>query len=87
MSIKEKMSKNDKFGYTQRLDILNFHHFVRFLSHFSTFTLMLNEEATINEKEEEVIAHLLAFELSCTFGDRMMFPSVKNEFLLKIQEV
>lgn len=87
MSIKEKMSKNDKFGYTQKLDILNFHHFTRFLSHFSTFTLMLNEEATVNEKEEEVIAHLLAYELSCTFGERIMFPSIKNEFLLKVQEV
>ena len=40
-----------------------------------------------NEKEEEIIAQLLAFELSWTFGDTMMFPSARNEFLTKIQEV
>ena len=48
---------------------------------------MLNEDSVTNEKEEEVIAQLLAYELSNIFGDRIMFPSVKTEFLSKIQEV
>lgn len=81
------MCKNDKFSDTQNLEICNFHNFIKLLSNFSTFTLMLNEDSVTNEKEEEVIAQLLAYELSNIFGDRIMFPSVKTEFLSKIQEV
>jgi hypothetical protein len=87
MSIKEKMEKIDKYSDTMQLKIFNFHNFTRFLYNFSTFSLMINEEAACNEKEEEVISQLLAYELSTTFADRIMFPSVKNDFLLKIQEV
>lgn len=87
MSIKEKMEKTDKYSDTLQLKIFNFHNFVRFLNNFSTFSLMINEEAVNNEKEEEVISQLLAYELSTTFADRIMFPSVKNDFLLKVQEV
>jgi len=87
MSIKDKMIKNDKYSETSQLKIFNFHHFVRLLSNFSTFSLLINEDATNNEKEEEVITQLLAYELSTTFADRMMFPSIKHDFLLKVQEV
>mmetsp|Transcript_14686 Transcript_14686/g.16969 ORF Transcript_14686/g.16969 Transcript_14686/m.16969 type:complete len:186 (+) Transcript_14686:1889-2446(+) len=64
MSIKEKLLKNDRFSESQKLKVFNFHHFVRLLSNLSTFTLMLDEEKNANEKEEETIAQLLAFELS-----------------------
>jgi hypothetical protein len=83
MSIKEKLD----FSITQNLKLDNFHNFAKFLYNFSTFTLMLNEDAAAKEKEEEVIAQMLAFELASTFGERIMFPSLKNEFMLKIQEV
>lgn len=87
MSIKEKMQKEEEFSNTQNLKIYNFHNFTKFLYNFSSFTLMMNDDATVGEKEEVVIAQMLAFELSCTFGDRIMFPTVKNNFLHKIQEV
>ena len=87
MSIREKMQKEEEFSSTQILKISNFHNFVKFLYNFSSFTLMMNEDATVGEKEEVVIAQMLAFELSSTFGDRIMFPTTKNDFLLKIQEV
>jgi len=81
------MEKEDEFSNTQNLKISNFHNFIKFLYNFSSFTLMMNEDATVEEKEEVVVAQMLAFELSCTFGDRIMFPTIKNDFLLKIQEV
>ena len=87
MSIKGKMQKEDEFSSAQNLKLYNFHNFVRFLYNFSTFTLLLNDDATAKDKEEVVIAQMLAFELSNTFGDKIMFPSVKNEFMLKVQEV
>jgi hypothetical protein len=87
MSIKEKLQKNDDFSNSQNLKIYNFNNFVKFLYNFSTFTLMINEDAASAEKEEEVIAQMLAYELSCTFGDRIMFPSIRNEFLTRVQEV
>ena len=87
MSIKGKMQKEDEFSSAQNLKLYNFHNFVRFLYNFSTFTLLLNDDATTKDKEEVVIAQMLAFELANTFGDKIMFPSVKNEFMLKVQEV
>jgi len=44
MSIKEKISKNEKFSESLRLKKFSLHHFVRLLSNFSIFTLMLDEE-------------------------------------------
>lgn len=44
MSIKEKISKNEKFSESLKLKSFSLHHFVRLLSNFSVFTLMLDEE-------------------------------------------
>lgn len=87
MSIKDKMSRNDAFSEFQILPIFNFHHFVRLCNNFSTFSMMLDEQNPDNEKEEGIIAKLLAFELSNIFGDRIMNPQLRNEFLTRIQEV
>lgn len=48
---------------------------------------MLEENVTENDKEEDVIAKLLAFELANIFGDRIMSSQNREEFLNKIQEV
>lgn len=87
MSIKEKITRSEDYSKSQVLPIINFHHFVRLCSNFSHFTLMLSDTLAEHEKEEDVIAQLLAFELSSTFGDRIQSPSIRTDFHNKIQEV
>ena len=87
MSIKQRMTKNDTFSESQIMPVFNFHHFVRLCTNFSYFTLMLEENVTENDKEEYVIAKLLAFELANIFGDRIMSSQNREGFLNKIQEV
>jgi hypothetical protein len=64
MSVKEKLMRNDHFTETQVLHITNFHHFCRILSNFINFTLMLENEGHETDKEEDIIAEMLAYELS-----------------------
>lgn len=90
MSLFDKVKRSDHFSNSSFLKLQNFHFYARFCSNMATFTL-LNDDVDGDQqfkardkslpREEDICADLMVYEMARTFGDRIMMPSVRQQFL------
>jgi hypothetical protein len=95
ISLCEKMKRNDSFFNSSLSKLVKFQYVAKFCQNivFNSMNTdaseVLGVEPGIHSKrrEEDAIADIFCYEAMRCFGDRIMRPSFRTEFLGKLSEI
>lgn len=87
MALIDKLKRQEYFHNSSFLRLTNFHIFSRFCANLANYTLISDEPSEIILKgfrEEDAAANMMIYEISRSFGDRIMLPTHRNAFMLRV---
>jgi hypothetical protein len=100
VSLAEKMRRNETmFGYSHYSKLHKFHFISNFCSNLVTTSVNTEKDDVFNRRnesyelmrsdrrEEDALADLFCYEAMRTFGDRIMRPSTRNDFMTKLSDI
>ena len=96
MNLLDRMKQNkDVFNASSISKLYSFHFIAKFSSNLVTHSINTESKSAVfglgqessQKREEDAVAEIFIYEACRTFGDRMMRPSSRNQFLEALSKV